>query len=137
MYASITLLPDIRHYIAHPVALYVSGVSAILLLLLLGWYILHMPVSNKLRNRPKLAYLVFFGAVVLYIFLLFAILMLLAPAIPTRNFHELGVLCGNVGLIFGVLLLYTNMKGQPIADQYNQLWHELEEIELDTSCTEP
>ena len=136
VYGSITMLPDIQQYFKNPIAdIMLSSLLATVLVIIVS-YIVLMPLTKILKCNGVLAYAVCSIAVVCYTIMLALLFVCLAPVIPMRILHEMNVICGNVGMAFTVLVVYDNMKGAHIRDTYNELLHELEDIERndETSC---
>ena len=136
LYATITLLPDVSHFVRHPVGIYLLAFACVALLVFFGLTIIRFPMTHELRHaNPTKAYIVLTVLLIGYTLCLASTLMLIAHFIPQRHLHELGVLMGNVGITFAVLIVYDNMEGAPIKDTYNELMSELDDIErASTSC---
>lgn len=121
-------------YVQEPLAVYILAFVFIVLLALTGSYVVLFPFASKHKHNSKIAHLILTVVIALYVACLASTLILIAPNIPIRYLHEIGVLVGNVGVTFGVLIVYDNMKGTPIKDVYNELLNDLTIIEQDTSC---
>ena len=135
MYISITFLPDIRDFFDNPVADVFLSCCLVFLLFLIGLFVIFMPYSHFFKIRPCLSHTIILLAILLYSISLSLLFVFISPIVPRRVLHEFTVICGSVGLTFGVLVVYDNMKGVPLEDTYNNLMQELKDIERqDTSC---
>lgn len=132
VYLSITWTPHIQDYFDNQLADFVIAVGLALLLGIVAAYIVFSTFSQQ---RSWLTHVAIYASVMLYTVLLALIVVFLAPLTPERILHEFNLICGNIGVMFGVLVVYDNMKGAPIRDTYNDLMFELQQMENEEGGT--
>ena len=92
-----------------------------------GAYLIALPIFNCLKKSKFRAYLVSVVVFLLYIFSLGIFLWALQHLLKKRTVEQCYYLSGQIGLVFGLLLLYDNMKGESTADLYERVLDELDD----------
>ena len=96
-------------------------------------YIVAMPLTQFLKIKPFRAYLVAAFMSLVYFVFLGVFLWSLQHVLIQPTVVQTYSVCAQIGLIFGMLVLYDSMRGQSTKELYERVMDELdEELEMGT-----
>jgi hypothetical protein len=97
-----------------------------------GAYLIAIPVASCMKKRKTLTHLMIGLTAIVY----FICLSIMLWGLQHIVIHATAVQCysmsGQIGLVFGLLVLYDSMKGENVAELYERVLTELDdELEMD------
>ena len=92
-----------------------------------GAYLIAMPIASCMKKRKTLTYIMIVITSIVY----FASLSVMLWALQRIVVHTTALACytmsGQIGLVFGILIIYDNMRGESTKDLYERVLDELDD----------
>ena len=112
------------------------SLGSCLLTVVFGAYVVVLPIFKCLKINKVLAHLVIVFVSILYFNALSVMLWALQHILVQATIMQCYGVSGQIGLVFGLLVLYDNMRGESTKDLYERVLNELDdELELGEMCS--